>query len=162
MASAPKTGITCNNIRASSFTSLAAQDPTVLSCLRRHVYAYELPKIHLLLSTSVNKGKKTEGPELLRAPAAAPTSTSHLDAHLVYVIACVRNRPANRPRFPARGFSCPSSGVPHLHVVQGLLLPSPSSGAPLVRVVHGHLPSVLCAACAPLPRGSSSRACGGT
>ena len=50
------------------------------------MYAYELPKIHLFLSTSVNKGKKTEGPELLRAPAAAPTSTSHLDAHLVYVI----------------------------------------------------------------------------
>src|SRR5215212_5055563 len=61
-----------------------------------------------------------------------------------------------------RGFSCPSSGVPHLHVVQRLLLPSPSSGAPLVRAVHGLLPSVLCAACASLLRGSSPRACGGT
>ena len=30
-----------------------------------------------------------------------------------------------------RGFSCPSSGVPHLHAVQGLLLPSPSSGGRL-------------------------------
>jgi hypothetical protein len=64
--------------------------------------------------------------------------------------------------FSVRGFSCPSSGVPHLHVVQGLLLPSPSSGAPLVRAVHGLLASVLCAACAPLLRGSSPRACGDT
>src|SRR5918995_1653084 len=43
-----------------------------------------------------------------------------------------------------RGFSCPSSGVLHLHVVQRLLL------------------SVLRAACAPLLRGSSPRACGDT
>src|SRR5919112_4795522 len=61
-----------------------------------------------------------------------------------------------------RGFSCPSSGVPHLHVVQRLLLPSLSSGALLVRAVHGLLPSVLRAACAPLVRGSSPRARGDT
>src|SRR5215212_3615390 len=61
-----------------------------------------------------------------------------------------------------RGFSCPSSGVPHPHVVQRLLLPSLSSGALLVRAVHGLLPSVLRAACAPLLRGSSPRACGDT
>src|SRR5918994_6909163 len=60
-----------------------------------------------------------------------------------------------------RGFSCPSSGVPHLHVVQRLL-PSLSSGALLVRAVHGLLPSVLRAVCAPLLRGSSPRACGDT
>src|SRR5215212_8704045 len=60
-----------------------------------------------------------------------------------------------------RGFSCPSSGVPHLHVVRRLLLPSLSFGAPLERAVHGLLPSVLRAACAPLLRGSSPRACGG-
>src|ERR687896_171156 len=61
-----------------------------------------------------------------------------------------------------RGFSCPSSGVPHLHVVQRLLLPSLSSGALLVRAVHGLLPSVLRAACAAHLQGSSSRVCGDT
>src|SRR5829696_8921142 len=61
-----------------------------------------------------------------------------------------------------KGYSCPSSGVPHLHVVQRLLLLSPSSGAPLVRAAHGLPPPVLRAACAPLLRGSSPRVCGDT
>src|SRR5215204_2288129 len=64
--------------------------------------------------------------------------------------------------FSVTDFSCPSSSVPHLHAVEGLLLPSPSSGAPLVRAVHGLLASVVCAACGSFPRGCILRAGGGT